>query len=153
MLTQMLVDSVSKGGKVVVNVGPSGRGEFDPLARDILAEIGVWTRVHGRAIFGATAADGFEAPVDCRYTRRGDRLYLHLFNWPMRHVHLPEMAGKIEYAQLLNDGSEIFVTDSDPHATAQNTAMPGHADVATLDLPVQRPDVLVPVVELFLKDV
>jgi alpha-L-fucosidase len=69
----------------------------------------------------------------------------------MRHVHLPGMAGKIEYAQLLHDASEVFVTDSDPDARAQNTAMPGFAGVATIDLPIQRPDVLVPVVELFLK--
>jgi alpha-L-fucosidase len=151
MLVQMLIDSVSKGGNVLLNVGPTGRGEFDPEAQFILAEIGEWMRVNGRSIYGATAADGCEAPVDCRYTRRGDRLYLHVFNWPMRHVHLPGMAGKIEYAQLLHDGSEVFVTDSDPDARAQNTAMPGFAGVATIDLPIQRPDVLVPVVELFLK--
>jgi alpha-L-fucosidase len=151
MLIQMLIDSVSKGGNVLLNVGPTGRGEFDPEAQFILAEIGEWMRVNGRSIYGATAADGCEAPVDCRYTRRGDRLYLHVFNWPMRHVHLPGMAGKIEYAQLLHDGSEVFVTDSDPDARAQNTAMPGFAGVATIDLPIQRPDVLVPVVELFLK--
>jgi alpha-L-fucosidase len=151
MLVQMLCDSVSKGGNVLLNVGPTGRGEFDPLAREILAEIGEWTRQHGRAIYGATAADGFEAPSDCRYTLRGDRLYLHIFNWPMRHLHLGGMAGKIEYAQLLHDGSEVFVKDSDPHATAQNTSAPGFEGVATVELPIQRPDVLVPVVELFLK--
>ena len=102
------------------------------------------------ACTGATAADGFSAPSDCRYTRRGDRLYLHVFTWPMRHLHLPGMAGKIAYAQLLHDASEVFVTDSDPHARAQNTAMPGFEGVATVELPIQRPDVLVPVVELFL---
>lgn len=152
MLVQMLIDSVSKGGNVLLNVGPTGRGEFDPRAEETLAEIGEWMRVNGRAIYGATAADDVEAPVDCRYTRRGNRLYLHIFNWPMRHVHLPGMAGKIEYAQLLHDASEVIVTDSDPHAQAQNTAMPGFEGVATIDLPIQRPDVLVPVVELFLKD-
>lgn len=151
MLTQMLVDSVSKGGNVLLNVGPTGRGDFDPLARDILAQIGEWMRVHSRSIYGATAADGYEAPVDCRYTQRGDRLYLHIFNWPMRHVHLENMAGKIEYAQLLHDGSEVFVKDSDPDVKAQNTSAPGFEGVATLDLPIQRPDVIVPVVELFLK--
>jgi alpha-L-fucosidase len=151
MLVQMLIDSVSKGGNVLLNVGPTGRGEFDPEAETILAEIGEWTRLHGRANYGATAAAEAEAPVDCRYTRRGDRLYLHIFNWPMRHIHLEGMAGKIAYAQLLHDASEVKVTDPDPSATAQNTAAPGFAGVATLALPIQQPDVLVPVVELFLK--
>lgn len=150
LLVQMLADSVSKGGNVLLNVGPTGRGEFDPRARETLAEIGEWMRVHNRTIYGATASD-HEAPVDCRYTQRGDRLYLHIFNWPMRHVHLEGMAGKIAYAQLLHDGSEVFVKDSDPNARAQNTALPGDEGVATITLPIQRPDVLLPVVELFLK--
>ncbi len=151
MLTQMLVDTVSKGGNLLLNVGPTGRGEFDPRARDALAEIGEWMRVHDRAVYGATMEEEFQPPTDCRYTRRGERLYLHIFNWPMRHVHLEGLAGKIAYAQLLYDASEVFVSDSDPHASAQNTAAPGFEGVATLELPIQRPDVLVPVVELFLK--
>lgn len=150
LLVQMLADSVSKGGNVLLNVGPTGRGEFDPRARATLAEIGEWVRVHGRSMYGATASE-FEAPVDCRYTQRGDRLYLHVFSWPMRHVHLEGMAGKIDYAQLLHDGSEVFVTDSDPCVQAQNTSLPGDEGVAMLELPIQQPDVLLPVVELFLK--
>jgi alpha-L-fucosidase len=151
MLTQMLVDTVSKGGNLLLNVGPTGRGEFDPRAREALAEIGEWMRVHDRAIFGSTMEEEFQPPTDCRYTRRGERLYLHIFNWPMRHIHLDGLADKIAYAQLLHDASEVFVSDSDPHASAQNTAAPGFEGVATLELPIQRPEVLVPVVELFMK--
>jgi len=149
LLVRMLVDTVSKGGNLLLNVGPTGRGEFEQWARETLAEIGEWMRQHGRAIHGATAST-FEAPVDCRYTQRGERLYLHIFTWPMRHVHLDKMAGRIGYAQLLHDGSEVNVTDSDPDAQAQNTSLPGAEGVAMLELPIQRPDVLVPVVEIFL---
>lgn len=149
LLVRIVVDTVSKGGNLLLNVGPTGRGEFEPKARETLAEIGEWMRLHGRAIHGATESE-FAAPVDCRYTHRGDRLYLHIFTWPMRHIHLEGMAGKIGYAQLLHDGSEVKVIDSDPHAQAQNTSLPGAEGVATLELPIQRPDVLVPVVELFL---
>ena len=87
LLIQMLIDSVSKGGNVLLNVGPTARGEFDPRARQTLAALGEWMRLHGRSIYGASEAE-FTAPVDCRFTQRGDRLYLHVFNWPMRHVHL-----------------------------------------------------------------
>jgi alpha-L-fucosidase len=151
LLTQMLVDTVSKGGNLLLNVGPTARGEFDPRAREALADLGAWMRRHGRAIYGATMEEQFRAPRDCRYTRRGDRLYLHIFAWPMRHLHLEGLAGKVAYAQLLHDASEVVVSDSDPQASAQNTAAPGFAGVATLELPIQRPEVLVPVVELFLK--
>lgn len=151
MLVQMLVDSVSKGGNVLLNVGPTGRGNFDPLARVILAEIGEWMRFHGRAIYGASEAEEFEAPVDCRYTQRGNRLYLHVFNWPMRHLHLAGLDGRIEYAQLLHDASQVFVHEPTPNTQAQNTTAAGQEGVVTLELPIQRPNVLVPVVELFLK--
>jgi alpha-L-fucosidase len=151
MLVQILIDSVAKGGNLLLNVGPTARGEFDPQARETLAEIGDWIRLHGRSIYGATASDDV-APPDCRFTRRGNRLYLHLFSWPMRHVHLEGFAGRVAYAQLLHDASEIRFFESDPDKRAQNTEMPGAAGTVVLELPIQRPDVLVPVIEVFLRD-
>jgi alpha-L-fucosidase len=89
-------------------------------------------------------------PPDCRYTQNGSRLYLHLFAWPFRHVHLPGLAGKVRYAQLLHDASEVKMRVIPADQTAWNTTMRGLAGALTLELPVQRPNVLVPVVELFL---
>lgn len=150
LLVRMLVDGVSKGGNLLFNVGPTGRGSFDPASAQTLAELGAWMRLHERAIIGAGPSE-FAAPPDCRYTQRGDRLYLHLFAWPHQHVHLPGLAGKVAYAQLLNDASEILHEETDPHQEAQNTSMGGlPADTLTLTLPTRRPDVAVPVVEIFL---
>jgi alpha-L-fucosidase len=158
MLVQMLVDTVSKGGNLLLNVGPNARGELDPRAIERLRGIGKWMRLHSRAIYGCTASD-LIPPADCRYTqtgperirRGGNRLYLHLFAWPFRHVHLDGLAERVEYAQLLNDGSEIKMLTIDPHQQAQNTTMGGTEGTLTLELPVQKPPVSVPVVELFLK--
>jgi alpha-L-fucosidase len=149
---RLLVDSVSKGGNLLLNVGPTARGEFEPRALQVLQDIGSWTRRHGRSVYGCTAAE-FTAPPDSRYTRNGNRLYLHLFAWPFRHVHLEGLAGRVDYAQLLHDGSEITMTVVDPQQQAQNTTMGGlPGDTLTLNLPVQQPDVAVPVIELFLKE-
>ena len=151
MLLRMLVDAVSKNGNMLLNVGPTARGEFDPRALDRLRGIGEWMRLHNRAIYGCGASE-FTPPPDCRYTQRGDRLYLHLFAYPFRHVHLPGLANRVEYAQFLHDASEIKLQTIDPHQTAQNTTLGGlSTDTLTLELPVQRPDVALPVVELFLK--
>ncbi|MBA3377578.1 MAG: alpha-L-fucosidase [Chloroflexia bacterium] len=150
LLVKMLVDSVAKGGNVLLNVGPTGRGEFDSRARASLAAIGEWTRLHGRAIYGAGPSD-FDAPTDCRFTQRENRLYLHVFSWPFQHIHLEGFAGKVEYAQLLNDASEVKIREGDPHAVAQNTTSSGSEGELVLSLPIQKPDVLVPVIELFLK--
>jgi alpha-L-fucosidase len=57
----------------------------------------------------------------------------------------------VEYAQLLNDASEVKIREGDPHAVAQNTTSSGSEGELVLSLPIQKPDVLVPVIELFLK--
>ncbi len=150
LLLSLLVDSVSKGGNLLLNVGPTGRGEFQPEARDTLATIGEWMRRHSRAIYGCTASN-YQPPADCRYTQRGDRLYLHILNWPLGHLHLSGMAGKIEFARFLHDGSEIAFKDADPAAIAQNTDMPEEEGDTILTIPTVRPSVAVPVIELLLK--
>jgi alpha-L-fucosidase len=152
LLVRMLVDTVSKGGNLLLNVGPNARGEFEPRAIERLRGIGAWMRLHSRAIYGCTASD-LTPPPDCRYTfaAQTNRLYLHLFAWPFRHVHLDGLADRVAYAQLLNDASEIKMCVIDPQQQAQNTTMMGSAGSLTLELPVQRPDVAVPVIELFLK--
>ncbi|MFA6111196.1 MAG: alpha-L-fucosidase, partial [Candidatus Latescibacterota bacterium] len=48
-LLRMLIEVVSKGGNLLLNVGPTGRGEFDERAMDRLNGIGRWMRQHGRA--------------------------------------------------------------------------------------------------------
>jgi alpha-L-fucosidase len=150
MLVQMLIDTVSKGGNLLLNVGPNARGEFEPRAIKRLQGIGEWMLHHRRSIYGCAASE-FIPPPDCRYTQNGNRLYLHLFTWPFRHVHLDGLADRVEWAQLLNDGSEIKMRVIDPHQPAQNTTMSGKPGSLSLELPLQRPRVVIPVIELFLK--
>ena len=87
MLVRMLVDGVSKDGNLLLNVGPTGRGEFEPVRRRGAGRHRPLDATHGRSVYGAGPAE-FTAPPDRRYTQRGDRLYLHLFAWPFEHVHL-----------------------------------------------------------------
>ncbi len=152
MLVRMLVDTVSNGGNLLLNVGPNARGEFEPRAVERLRGIGEWMHLHSRSIYGCTASD-LTPPPDCRYTfaPHSNRLYLHIFAWPFRHVHLDGLAGRVEYAQLLNDASEIKMRVIDPDQQAQYTTMAGSPGTLTLELPVQKPDVAVPVIELFLR--
>ncbi len=151
LLARLLVDTVSKGGNLLLNVGPNARGEFEPRASATLAALGEWLRLHGRAIYGCTVSEQVPPP-DCRFTENAGRLYLHIFAWPLRHIHLDGFAGKVAYAQLLNDGSEIRMIESDPDQAASTITMAGTAGTLVLELPVQRPNVLVPVIELFLND-
>jgi alpha-L-fucosidase len=150
-LVQMLVDTVSKGGNLLLNVGPTGRGEFDERALDRLAGMGEWMKRHSRSIYGCTQAPPeFTAPQDCRltYNPTTKRMYVHIFAWPFVHLHLDGFAGKVEYAQLLNDASEVFMKG--PEDWQKATTAP-EKQTLTLTLPVKKPNVTVPVVELFMK--
>lgn len=150
MLIRMLVDGVAKGGNMLLNVGPTGRGNLDPRALASLEGIGAWMALHARSIYGA-GPSAFRPPADARYTQRGDRLYLHLFAWPFEHVHLPDLDGKVDYAQLLNDGSEVAMKGAVAWLNAQNTTPGSQPEgTLTLTLPVRQPGVPVPVIELFL---
>ena len=150
-LLRMLVDTVSKGGNLLLNVGPTGRGEFDRRALERLRGMGEWMRRHGRSIYGCTQAPAeFATPTDCRLTWHPEkrRLYVHVFAWPFRHLHLPGYAGKVAYAQLLNDASEVSMQAVSEH---QQRVEGVPADSVVLELPVLQPDTPVPVIELFLR--
>ncbi len=147
-LIEMLVNSVACGGNLLMNVGPTARGTFDDRALAALQVYAEWMRLHSRAIYGCTQSE-FAAPPDCRLTQSGDRLYLHIFSWPFRHLHLDGFAGKVAYAQLLSDGSEIGLLEPGKHSEWSIAETGGQT--LTLDLPVVRPNVAVPVIELFLR--
>ncbi|MFC4330928.1 alpha-L-fucosidase [Streptomyces andamanensis] len=153
LLVRMLVESVACGGNLLLNVGPTGRGALDPRARGTLEAIGAWLALHERSVRGA-GPSGLPAPPNTLCTRVGRRLYLHLLAWPLSHLHLPGLAGRVRYAQLLHDGSEIRFHELDGAEHEHvNMAPPGQpAGTLTLTLPVARPDVLLPVIELELAE-
>jgi alpha-L-fucosidase len=155
-LIRTLIDCVAKGGNLLLNVGPTGRGEFDERALDRLRGMGEWMKRHGRSIHGCTQAPAeFVKPENCNLTWNPDkkRLYVHVLAWPYKHLHLDGNAyfNRVEYAQLLNDASEITLDFVGPWHPCQGTRPAKREKTITLNLPVIRPNVTVPVIELFLK--
>ncbi|HMK96135.1 MAG TPA: alpha-L-fucosidase [Acidimicrobiales bacterium] len=152
MLLKMLIDGVSKDGNLLLNVGPTARGEFDDQALRALDEVGTWMRRHNGSIYGCGPAS-FAPPPDCRYTAKDGRLFLHVLSWPFGHLHLSGLAGRVEFARFLHDGSEVRREEIDPEQKPNTIRMGGlPPGTLTLKLPVRRPDVLVPVIELFLRE-
>jgi alpha-L-fucosidase len=154
----MLIDTVACGGNLIMNVGPTARGTFDDRSLRALDVYGRWLHAHGRSIYGCTQSE-FQPPRDCRFTqtgpertrREGNRLYLHIFNWPLKFIYLDNMADRIEYAQLLHDGSEVLIKSALRDYNYEAVAQVVPVSTAVLELPMRRPDVVVPVVELFMK--
>lgn len=154
MLIRMLVNTVSCGGNLLMNVGPTARGYIDYRAEAALKVFADWMKYNSRSIYGCTMAEPefrSHCPADCRMTQStdGKRLYIHLFAYPFAHLQLNGLAGKIEYAQFLHDGSEIKFTDGG--MTHFSHEAPSGSDLTVLYLPPVKPPVTVPVIELFLK--
>ena len=143
-LLELLSESVSKGGNLLLNVGPTARGTFDFRAQDRLKSMGEWMKYNGRSIYGCTEApSGFTAPPNSllTYNPNTKRLYVHMLAYPMGRLTLTNMADKVKYVQLLHDASEVrFTAGRDDAANDLN-----------LTLPVLKPPVEVVVLEIFLK--
>jgi alpha-L-fucosidase len=105
-VVRALVECVSKGGNLLLNVGPNARGEIPFESLQILAEVGSWMHENGESIYGCGRAD-LPKPEWGRYTQKGSRLYAHILDRGIGPVNLRELQGKLQYARLLADGSEI----------------------------------------------
>ncbi len=153
-LIRMLVNTVSAGGNLLMNVGPTARGCFDRRACKALTVFADWMKYNSRSIYGCTMAEPdllAACPRDCRMTQSqdGTRLYLHLFAYPFAHLELRGLAGRVEYAQFLADGSELRFTEGRAEHFSLGAAE--GEDLLVIELPVQKPECEVPVIELFLR--
>jgi alpha-L-fucosidase len=150
-LLVLLIESVSKGGNVLLNVGPTARGTFDHRADEALAGMGEWMKVNSRSIYECTQApEEFEVPDHTllTYNPKTNRLYIHLLDYPITNFRLPGYKGKIKYAQFLHDASEINITAPYGHHMQGSVATENDLN---LRLPVNKPNVEIPVIEVFLK--
>ena len=140
-LITLLNTSVAHGGNLLLNVGPTGRGEFDYRAKDRLKGLADWMHYNDRSIYGCTEApEGFTAPADTllTYNPQLKRLYLHVQKYPADGKITFAAADKVAYAQLLHDASEVRFTGAD-----KNTLV--------FQLPTDKPPVEIPVIEIFVK--
>ncbi|MCL2330154.1 MAG: alpha-L-fucosidase, partial [Phycisphaerae bacterium] len=87
-LIHNLIDTSSKGGNLLLNVGPMPTGEIPEASVERLAEIGKWMKVNGEAIYG-TKSSPFESKLawgraTMRLGKQSEptKIYLHVFEWP-----------------------------------------------------------------------
>jgi alpha-L-fucosidase len=149
-LLVLLIESVSKGGNVLLNVGPTARGMFDDRADKALSGMGDWMKFNDRSIYGCTQApENFVAPDNTilTYNPKTNRLYIHLLDYPLQNLRLSGYQGKIKYAQFLHDASEIKMSAPRSHNRGGDNQNAGDMD---LSLPVAKPNMEIPVIELFL---
>ena len=76
-----LIDLVSRGGKLLLDIGPAADGTIPLIMQDRLFAIGDWLRVNGAAIHGCKKSPFRNTPWG-RATTKGADVHLHVYDWP-----------------------------------------------------------------------
>lgn len=139
-LLRLLVDLASKGVNYLLNVGPTAEGVIPPESVQRLEEIGAWMDVNSDAIY-ATQPNPWPWEFEWgRVTVKDGKLFLHMYEWPGR-VSIAGLRNRVRRATLLAapdqelDVAQIY----DPRANLH---------VLSIDLPPQRPDEPITVVQV-----
>lgn len=107
MLIRKLVECVSKGGNMILNVGPDAKGRIPEESYQILSEIGKWMEKNQESIYGCGIST-LQKPEWGRYTQKGNIIYAHVYETPLGALPLygiaPDRLKKVYY---LADGSEM----------------------------------------------
>lgn len=145
-----LVGAVAHGGNLIMNVGPTARGEFDYRAKERLDDFAKWMRVNSRSIYGCTEApEKYETPEGTVLTWNPEtkRLYIHFLYYPAGQLGI-KFGKDIRYVQFLHDASEIKLK-----AVGQGGTFCDHQSGfdAHLFFPTVKPPVEIPVIECFMK--
>ena len=131
-LIHTLIETASKGGNFLLNVGPTAAGEIPQPSVERLAAMGKWMTVNGEAIYGTTASPFATDMPWGRATQKPGKLFLHVMTWPAdAKLHVP----------ITNMRRSYLLTRPDQ---ALSTAG-GEAGV-TITLPAEMPDKVATVV-------
>ncbi len=113
-LIQSLVEVASKGGNLLLNVGPTPAGTIQPEFQDRLQIVGEWLRVNGDAIYGSTYGPLQNLPFG-KMTAKGKTLYLHVFDWPQQELKLDGLQTRVTEVKLLAGGASLKFNQKGNH--------------------------------------
>lgn len=99
-----LADIRSKGGNMLLNIGPDKDGNFDARDLVVLRRVGDWLALFGESIYGVGATPLARVPWGCVTRGKDGILYLHVFDMPPAgEVVLPGVVGEVDKAWMLGD--------------------------------------------------
>jgi alpha-L-fucosidase len=135
-VVNMLVNTVDRGGNMLLNVAPDSNGVIPQAQIDILAKVGNWLNTYGESIYG-TLAGPFQ-PVDGFYgsVNKDNKIYIHLLRNDDKLV-LPALDIKIAACNQLN-GKALSFTQNQQGVTIETTGLIADESVITLVLTMKK---------------
>ncbi|MFL5789500.1 MAG: alpha-L-fucosidase [Flavisolibacter sp.] len=105
---QILANAAGGGGNLLLNVSPMPDGRMEARQIKRLKEIGCWLKKYGSSIYG-TKGGPFPPTINYATTRKGNKIFVHVFNNDSGKVVLPPLPNvKIAKAYLLGGGEVVF---------------------------------------------
>ena len=104
-LVRYLVSAAGKGANLLLNVGPQPNGELPAAAVERMKAMGEWLAVYGDTIYGTEAGDIKQQQWGCT-TRRGNKLYVHIFDLEDEALYLP-LDCKVTDAKVYMSGKRV----------------------------------------------
>lgn len=112
VLINMLIETSSKGGNFLLNIGPDERGNIPAPTVNALLAAADWMDVNSESIYG-TEASLFEELKFGRSTTKvlengNTRLYFHVQKWPENgELTIPSLENKVLKASVLGSDEAI----------------------------------------------
>jgi alpha-L-fucosidase len=111
-LIHSLVEIASKGGNLLLNVGPTAEGLIPEPSVERLNAMGDWLKVNGESIYGAKASP-FAKPEWGRYTSKTGIIYAHVFDWPEEgHIVINQSVKVLKANMLAQSGKQLEIKSS-----------------------------------------
>lgn len=89
-LIDLLIDKVSNGGNLLLNVGPQANGLIPIVMQERLLAIGKWLNVNGESIYGTTVPqidkEILSNDENISFTQKGNDLYVICKKWPSKEL-------------------------------------------------------------------
>lgn len=103
-----LVECVSKDGNLLLNVGPTAKGDLPEKIVETLTEVGKWMYYNKESIYGC--GHTMLKKQNFGYsTGKGGVIYLHFFDKPTQYMEIEGLGNIAKYAFMLKDMSEFKI--------------------------------------------
>ena len=121
-LVRYIVRAAGANANFLMNVGPMANGKIQPEFVTRMQEVGAWMTKNGESIHG-TRGGPIAPHAWGATTRKGNRVYVHVLDWPDEALLLPPLPSAVRSARLLNGGRPVDFKTGDfgvvlnvPHA-------------------------------------
>ena len=105
-LLRNLVECAQGGGNYLLNIGPKGDGSIPSESVQRLTEVGKWMDKHGPTIYETQRSQVTDS-VMAGFTRKGNTLYVQVYDWPGSTVAVGGIKTKVNSAKLFTTGQKL----------------------------------------------